>query len=365
MALTVKLSHMTPQPTTGRIPTLDGWRGIAILLVLASHVTMGVLGHPVSIPFGVHGVTIFFVLSGYLITTKLMEEQARTGRISLRRFYLRRFFRLMPAAWLYLLVAVAIVGAASVTVQTHAEAIVASLLFFRNYLDLHGRLQDTGQFWLTAHFWTLSMEEQFYLLWPGVMVLAGLRKARWVALVLASGLALYRFSHEHALLQATFQVRYESQYHADALLLGCAAALLLPQIRVYLRGWMVWPLAVILVWCGLRYSDLIPFGESVVIALLLCVTSLNPKTAISRLLDWRPLAYIGTISYSLYLWQQLFLFFPGSWGVRGTLLRLTLLLVMTIFSYYCIERTCLELYAGARAKTDAVRRSPSTESPAD
>jgi len=89
-----------------RIPTLDGWRGIAVLLVLADHVRFAL--HAEASPgvaTGQHGVTIFFVLSGFLITSKLMEEKNATGSIDLRSFYVRRFFRLMPAAWAFLLFA--------------------------------------------------------------------------------------------------------------------------------------------------------------------------------------------------------------------------------------------------------------------
>lgn len=365
MTLTVKLTGAVSRPAKARIPTLDGWRGVAILLVLASHQSTDVFGPPVFIPTGLHGVTIFFVLSGYLITTKLMEEQARTGQINLKNFYLRRFFRLMPGAWFYLLVVFGITGATADALRSHQEALVASLLFFRNFANVHGQLPSSGQFWLTGHFWTLSMEEQFYLLWPGVIVFAGLRRSRWTALGVASALAFYRWINIHALMRSTIQVRLESQYHADALLLGCAAAMLLPRLRGYLRAWMVLPLAAALIWCIFKFSDLIPLGESAVIALLLCVTSLHPRTAISRLLDWKPLAYIGTISYSLYLWQQPFMFFPGSWDMRGTAVRLILLLAMTLFSYYGIERTCLELYAAHRAKADAAAQIQAAEATVD
>jgi peptidoglycan/LPS O-acetylase OafA/YrhL len=152
-----------------RIPSLDGWRGVAILLVLSDHVQMALLGHPMRqwALTGQHGVTIFFVLSGYLITSKLLE-----GPINLKTFYLRRFFRLMPVAWAYL----ATLWLFDALMRMHDMSVreaTSCLLFYRNFLIGHIA---------TLHFWSLSIEEEFYLTWPVLLLLLGPRRNRWIAL---------------------------------------------------------------------------------------------------------------------------------------------------------------------------------------
>ena len=142
-----------------RIPTLDGWRGIAVLLVLVGHfsgrVNTGELGWLTLI--GLHGVAIFFVLSGFLITTILQREFEATGRVDLRRFYLRRFFRLMPCAWCYLL---AILGPPGLLMRTIVPGrdLLSCVFFWRNYYH-DSAFADA----FTSHFWSLAIEEQFYL----------------------------------------------------------------------------------------------------------------------------------------------------------------------------------------------------------
>ncbi len=138
-----------------RIPCLDGFRCLAILLVIVCH----------SLPdcnppwLGKLGVDIFFGLSGFLITALLLNERAQTGRIDLAAFYKRRAFRILPPALVFL-AAVGIGG----LFKTRLE-LAATLLFFRNYLPIqHGS-------YATGHLWSLAVEEHFYMLWPGLLVL--------------------------------------------------------------------------------------------------------------------------------------------------------------------------------------------------
>src|ERR1700731_4102388 len=137
-----------PERVNGRIPTLDGWRGVAILLVLIGHFMPRTYFSLVR-TIGGHGVSVFFVLSGFLITSRLLDEQERNGRINLLRFYLRRIFRLMPCAWTFLLV----VWTLGIVKPGEIES---CLFFFRNYVAF-------GPSGPTVHFWSLSIEEQFYL----------------------------------------------------------------------------------------------------------------------------------------------------------------------------------------------------------
>jgi peptidoglycan/LPS O-acetylase OafA/YrhL len=174
---------------TKRIPTLDGLRAAAISIVIASHIdqhqsmALSRIGHM--------GVMIFFALSGYLITARLLDEYAANGRISLRNFYLRRAFRILPPALTY--IAILSILAAAGLVVCNAAAIRGALLFYVNYMDVG----DTGH--RVGHFWSLSVEEHFYLLWPLALITFGVSKGWRTALMLTAGrrVARARSSPQH------------------------------------------------------------------------------------------------------------------------------------------------------------------------
>ena len=278
-----------------RIPTLDGWRGIAILLVIATHFQSGIIGHPiVGLPWmnlGQHGVGIFFVLSGYLITTQLLQDE----KINLKRFYLRRFFRLMPCAWTYLL----FVEILALILGTHliGKDAWSCLFFFRNYYPA----LETGSNTLTGHFWSLSLEEQFYLVWPSLLVIV---RRRWALPLASAGVTsctIFRLFHwqqyETALLYLRTEVR------ADALLVGCILALLLE--RRAIKEWIerygkfaFWLCIPPLAWDVYHYQLLIPLSESILFAIMIACTSQNPNSAPSRVLEWQHLKFTGLMSYS-------------------------------------------------------------------
>jgi peptidoglycan/LPS O-acetylase OafA/YrhL len=320
-----------------RIPALDGWRGIAILLVLIDHARAALhLDQGAGASTGPHGVTLFFVLSGFLITSRLNFELQSSGTINLRRFYKQRFFRLMPAAWLYLWFAFLI---AMLTPNRLNGAIncAAALLLFRNYS--HFLVPDS---WMTGHFWTLSIEEQFYIGWPSVMAFAGARVARWAAAFTAIIIAAHRFYVWNSISSTPFPlVNLEgTQLCADSLLAGCALALFLPRIRPYLRDWMAFPLIAALAACVMRYHTVMPLHESLIMAFLLAITS-SSHSRVFSLLDWKPVAFLGKISYSLYLWQQPLTTFAEK-GPGHFLIAVVALPCMALGSYYFIEKPFIE-----------------------
>ncbi|HEU5457571.1 MAG TPA: acyltransferase, partial [Terracidiphilus sp.] len=265
-----------------RIPTLDGWRAIAIAMVLVAHFGPGTRAFDI----GKQGVGIFFVLSGYLITTNLLRERSKSGAINLKNFYLRRFFRLMPVAWTLLAITL-IFGA------TDGREIASCVFFYRNFL-IHPRTL------VTSHFWSLSIEEQFYLAWPCVLVLAP-RRARLFAILAASALAVYRFSLPLSFLNAHFGW---TQFHADALLIGCAFALT-PKIP-RMPAVVFWISAIVVAVCTHFFPSFPPFGESVLIGWMIQTTARGAIPAVQKALNWRPVAQIGVMSYSLYVWQTPF-----------------------------------------------------------
>lgn len=303
-------SNLTP--TGERIPALDGWRGIAILLVLVDHLQSFIKWRsfwPWS-ETGQHGVTVFFVLSGFLITSKLLQ----TPR-GLKRFYMRRFFRLMPVAWAYIL-------AICLLTKIPHISVLGCLFFFRNYTHLD---------WYTEHFWSLSMEEQFYLVWPCVLIVFGRRNARWIAISGALAVALWRYWHwayfDH------YPLAFHTQVRADALLVGCLAALIAPKIRIEAAATAI----IVLLYCMLRFHRLPPLIENLAIAALILYSVQNPASLSSRVVAWRPLSWLGVVSYSIYVWQQV-CFKPTRpyWSPL-------MIPVLALCSYYLLEKPCVRI----------------------
>jgi peptidoglycan/LPS O-acetylase OafA/YrhL len=311
-----------------RIPTLDGWRGFAILLVLFDHVQAALISgyaHP-WMQTGQHGVTVFFVLSGFLITSKLLE-----GPIDLKRFYIRRFFRLMPAAWAYL-AAVGLLSLLGGKSWLSFQEIASCLLFYRNFMS-------SGQLTIFAgHFWSLSMEEQFYIVWPSLLLLAGFRKTRNLAIAGTVAVALFRFFNwQH---YDCIWLSFQTQVRADALLVGCLLAMAFSNtaIRTAAARWTkfcVLPALAVLFYCVAVFHWLPPLIECIAIAALIAASTLHPKSLLARPLSLRPLAWLGTVSYSIYVWQQ---FFFATRGHSVTIFMMCIMPLFAIGSYYLIER---------------------------
>lgn len=335
-----------------RIQTLDGWRGIAILLVIVNHaVSYGSHVGAFWAGLGGSGVDIFFVLSGYIITMRLLVEHAKSSRIDLRSFYIRRAFRILPLVVLYLLT-LCLISLAVDLLDFHKSEVLTSLLFLRNY-----------QVWLrpggvyTAHLWSLAIEEHFYLMWPGILVWLGRKWAGWAAIAGAIACAAWRrydyltgitrhlsFIHPSG---TTFPIR--TDVRLDGLLLGAALAILLAHPRVRenvferLPRNLALPLAALAL-LSVRYSHLLPsFSTNILIAAMLAATVFSQRGAVHNLLNSRVLVWIGQISYSLYIWQQLFLLRPFPEAVplgRVNLLPLSLVCAFAAAScsYYFFEK---------------------------
>jgi peptidoglycan/LPS O-acetylase OafA/YrhL len=339
------------QPTSHHIPVLDGWRGIAIALVLFDHVQYALFNgyaHP-WLQTGQHGVTIFFVLSGFLITTKLLE-----GPIDLKRFYIRRFFRLIPVAWIFLVVLLLFDRLTGLRLTTWQE-IRSCLFFYRNFAGMAGGAGGAG------HFWSLSLEEQFYLVWPFTLLVAGALRSRWIAAIGAVSCAMYRW-YSWAYYDRNL-LGNETQVRADAILVGCLLALLLVDRRVVssAKRWSKWlsPLALaVVLFCITRFRWLPPLYESVSIAVLLAASTMHPKAVPSRLLCARPLMLLGTISYSLYIWQGPFM--AAASRLSALVVLGIALPVVTLCSYYWIERPSIRIGSrlSARLKKKATPAVP-------
>ncbi len=343
----------------GRIPSLDGLRAVALGLVIAVHLGQrylpGTPYAPIGAIFVADGVGIFFVLSGFLITTLLLREHERTGRIDLRAFYLRRTLRILPPLYVYLLTVVLL----SSVLGLHQQGIAASVFFFRN-------LVDPPHAALTEHVWSLSLEEQFYLLWPFAFVLAlrpglahgGRRRASRTAaaLILAAPFVRVGIWATHLPLFAHRET-YFLFARMDALMSGCLLALLVgtPRFeRLFARLSRVWwllPLYFFLL-SGVMNAALgnawhMTLGltlDSLTAALFILWCARHASHPVGRLLNSRPMVTLGVLSYSAYLWQTLFTHAEPRLGfINRAPWSLGMILAAAWVSYSVIERPSFAL----------------------
>lgn len=353
-----------PAPTfhLGYRRWLDGLRGVAILMVLAFHLLL--------LPGGSLGVDVFFVLSGFLITSLLAEEWERRGALSLRHFYLRRGLRLLPALFTLLLIC----GVYSLFLPSmEATAVRKEMVVAAGYVANWPSLHQTGMS-LLGHTWSLSLEEQFYLLWP-VLLLGMLRwrlSRRQVLWLVAAGIvlsALLRVGLYRGLLATTpnrtqtlLRLYMGLDTRADALLMGALAGLLaawnlLPKSQrfVSLMGLLsVGSCGVLgyLAWYRCLDHSQYYHGLFTVVALMVAVIIVRLLSAPSRagalLLESAPLVGLGRISYGMYLYHIPVIHWlrPAGigWHAPGnTLLMAAGTLVAALVSYSLIERPCLRL----------------------
>lgn len=283
------------------IPCLDGLRALAIAEVVAHHAGVGGLAAR-----GALGVSLFFSISGFLITTLLLRERARTGTISRHRFHLRRVLRIWPLYLAVLLLYVVVVNFLEKDPAQRA-AFQSNLPFFTTFttnlfvhLEPHGRL-------IFYFSWSLAAQEQFYLFWP--TVLRAFRGWLGPALSILGFLAL-----QIGLRAATapssrlgLEVANEVVTSFEPILLGCAVAWALHDARgfgrisrIAGRSWSL-PLALALV-VAVQYATAVPrVASDVAVAFLMVSAVLGAAPLATRLLELRALRHVGVVSYCIYL----------------------------------------------------------------
>ena len=291
-------SQITPaKKRSAYLPTLDGWRAIAILAVIFDHDVIHTLGPLSTRPlyeYGSHGVDVFFAISGILICSRLLDEESVFGRIHLKDFYIRRAFRILPPALMYLAVICLLAALALITVGWHE--VIASIFFIRNYPRLAG-FNGSPDHWYTSHFWSLALEEQFYLLLPAVLVLTARRYRASLLAVLALLVAIHRIFALHG--RRWILIGFHTDVRIDCLLVPAMFAVLSydPQNREIFKKWLrLWPLLVIALLC------ILPFGEGTawratavpwLMALIVLGSVLNPQTFLGKALEWKPSVTLG------------------------------------------------------------------------
>lgn len=349
-------------PHVKRIPGLDGLRAVSILLVLCGH-AVGTRGFYNNLRFWDHlgdlgnfGVRVFFVISGYIITLLLLKEVGKTGTISIKEFYLRRTLRIFPASYFFLF--------------------CLTTAFFLGLLELHrGDLLHAYTYtinffpqrsWWVGHLWSLSVEEQFYLLWPATLLFLGVRKGikAAVAVVLLGPVmrlgTFYFWASQRAGIGNTFPTV------ADAIATGCVLAgykdqlLSLPWFRRILdsRLFFFVPLLALALnargGARLRWA-LLETAINVLIAMCVCRATIDVKSVIGRILNSAPLVYVGVLSYSLYVWQQPFLNRGATGWAQRFPENIVLAFAAAISCHYVIEKPFLKIRDAMRKPSVPVR----------
>lgn len=325
----------------GDIASLNGIRAVAVTLVFLAH------GGLEQLPGGL-GVTIFFVLSGYLITTLQRREYAARAGLDLRAFYLRRLLRLMPPLLVVVALAALLSSLGLVAGEFSLRGLLSVLFYFGNYQiiasNFHGLPSGIGVVW------SLAVEEHFYLLYPPLALLLLRSGRRWLPMMVLAGLCIAILGWRCWLLvhgASPIYLMMATDTRADAILVGCMmafasdsllgktplrAALIPPHRDLLLFAASALLLLATLVWrndffrLSLRYTL-----QSLAIAPLIWLAVARADTPAFRWLGSRPLVWLGTVSYTVYLSHQLILgAVHRQWPEQSGLLSLAISTVLSL-----------------------------------
>jgi peptidoglycan/LPS O-acetylase OafA/YrhL len=323
--------------TTERIDYIDVWRFLAVVMVIQSHVFVySGLKIPFLAPYldpldrlGELGVLIFFVISGFVICSGLIAEKNKTGTICLSAFYVRRCYRIIPPLWLYLASLLMLDAAGAIKISPQQALTSASFLCNMPFPD--------GCSWFAGHTWTLAYEEQFYLLFPLLMLFVPL-----INNSLRFGLAIGGLIIASVLLSRTGYLFFGEYFmYFIFLLTGCCCALLPENIMKRIRQMpiAIWLIVIALLLIGMGY---LPVGIEKqvkaicypVLILLMVLGTPTQTKSIAILFKNKGLCYLGRISYTVYLWQELV---TGNYVGWLTFVYIAAVFVFAMISYRYIE----------------------------
>ena len=328
----------------GHRPQLDGLRGLAVLLVLVGHTGFATVNTAGGI-----GVTMFFTLSGFLITALLLEERARTGRISLRHFYLRRALRLLPALVLFLASMGVLAQLSDKETVPTAGDFLGALFYVSNYTTA---MQEHDN--VIVHTWSLAVEEQFYIVWPLLLVavLSVTRGRLRVLAAIAGAASVLAVLLRHQLWddgQGFMRIYFGTDTRMDCLLVGCLAAMFMHtrapgRNRPVLAAAALTGVVVLSLGNGAVEFLVVPLVVPILTAIAIVAVVQAPM---SGWLTSRAMRLVGQRSYGLYLWHfPLFgaaanLALPARWPALAVAALLTAGVVH--LSWRCVEEPFLRL----------------------
>ncbi|MBN9299429.1 MAG: acyltransferase [Filimonas sp.] len=338
-----------------RLVSLDGLRTLSILIVLFAHLSITknfpASNVPVeSILTGDMGVNIFFVISGFLITLLLLKEENTKGEINIKHFYIRRIFRILPVYYFFLATCFLCLNF-KIVPDILIDSFIPPLTFTTGTLPI-----KTG--WTLGHTWSLSIEEQFYLIWPALLICIKKKRNRNILLIFIISItpvARILYYYHFRDLSYMFILR------GDCLMMGCLLAINKDMIQLfyqkikakYLVGISIFSISLLLNYLsssGSMGSVTIPLtfflhgilGVYLIVANTLTISN---KNLFSRFLNLKPVVYLGKLSYSLYIWQQFFLQnrTTAISGVKLFPINIVLVFIVGYLSYRLIETPVLKL----------------------
>lgn len=340
--------------STSYIPALDGFRGLAILVVVASH-----YGYGNVIPGG-FGVTLFFFISGFLITRLMINEQRKDGHIDLKNFYIRRLLRLYPA--LLLMTALSIAYILAINCNFRPGELLSTLFYYRNYYMVYFRgdvaVQCTKVFDIV---WSLAIEEHFYIVFPLVFIAFSKRPGQLIVLMIAGVVAvlawrLYIANTQGINAYTVYKLYHLTETRADAIMYGCLVSFILDSRRGtgYLRFAshpFAFAVAIGLLLFTLVYRDT-AFRETYRysvqgLSMSLFVPAIlygRHYTVILNFLNKAWLTTVGRLSYSIYMFHWFgvcvaeYLISPDRRSLPWLLTALPLGLALSLISYHFVEK---------------------------
>lgn len=343
-----------PPPKSGYIKTLDGWRTLAVFSVIFYHAHAVIIG-PLDLrklqDFGDRGVQLFFAISGILICSRLLEEQRINGRISLAGFYIRRVFRIQPAAILFLL-GVALLAAIGVLHPT-LPAWLSALFCYRNfYAASHAVAPPDDRY--TVHFWSLAVEEHFYLVLPALLIVGRKYLVPLLTLLTAVFFLWEPLAH-HFEVYPPLMSEWRTDMALRNLLFPALLAVLLvrPAFRTWVTRLSAYNALIILTVALIVVSQVYLGGH--LTGAIVCIgfpfmilsTMLHPNGWLGRVLESPPFRFLGRISYSIYLWQELFFIrntgYSGLQFIQHVPWNLLATLLCATASYYIIEKPLMRV----------------------
>ena len=361
-----------------RVREFDGLRGVILIIVFVAHMNVFLpIPRLLVVPGATVSLNTFFVLSGFLITTLLLNEQLRRGRIGIGGFYGRRVVRLFPALYIVVLATALFAAATHTWAPTEKASIISVVFYYANFYSASAPLVFTPR--LASgfqHLWSLSFEEQFYLIWPWVTIAAlTIRtRLRTVVIVLLSAIAIIGIhrglSYESGTPFWSLFVRTDTR--ADSLLWGCLLAHLWVRRKEPIRfvNIAAWIAAAFLIVCLPLAQQKGPFlylGGFDLIDLA-CITIvlaiLNASWNGNTFFRFRPLIALGVVSYGFYLWHLPVFFairyYDGHWSYAVRVIVATVVtLALTLASWFLVERPL----ARWRQRREKERRVPKDPAP--
>jgi len=358
----------------GHIHGLDGMRAFAVLIVIIAH--MGIT----SIIPGGFGVTVFFFISGFLITRLLLAEREKNGTVNLNNFYIRRFLRLLPA--LFLMMATSALIMIAMSDPPLLREAIAGFSYFMNYNNIALGFQGIDQTSPWGHLWSLAVEEHFYLLFPLLIVSFGrnIPKVIRICITLCAFALIWRIISFYATDFPRDYNYFATETRIDSILFGCLLSLMLhfkPQgnWKDKLTGWFpTLSAAFILLSCfiakdeGFRQMLRYSYQGFALFIAVLNLYYFKPLNIFFTILDFAPLRWIGRLSYGLYLWHIPAMYFCNNYmglsegSFRFVLASLAITFIAATISYYGFETKVIALRKkfGAHIVTAKPKTAPTS-----